>query len=268
MSQAGILNTSGGPVPPIVATSYVTDAGIAVPAANILNVLGGNNIGTTGVGNTITINVNDTTNHAVQIGNASGSLTSIGVGTNGQVLIGATGADPAFANLTSPDNSITFTTGANSLALSVTGGTTVGKTITGDSGGALSPVAGNWNIFGGPGVTTSGSGNTLTINSVVFTDQAATTTVTNDSGSFATAAITLNTPNAPAQGELLQFVCTSASALVVDASGTHLIRIGNQISSAGGTATSSAIGDSLTLRFRASDSTWYATSVVGNWTLA
>jgi hypothetical protein len=31
-----------------------------------------------------------TTNHAVQVGNASGQLTSLTVGTTGQVLIGAT----------------------------------------------------------------------------------------------------------------------------------------------------------------------------------
>jgi hypothetical protein len=41
MSQAGIINTGSGPVPPTVATSYVTDVNSpAIPAANILNVLG------------------------------------------------------------------------------------------------------------------------------------------------------------------------------------------------------------------------------------
>lgn len=147
-------------------------------------------------------------------------------------------------------------------------GTGLGQTITGDSGGALSPTAGNWNILGGPGVTTSGSGSTLTINSVVFTNQGSSTSVTSDSGSFATAAITLTTPAAPAQGEELVFVCTTANALVVDAASTHLIRIGSLVTSAGGTATSTAIGDSLTLRYRAADTTWYATSVIGTWLIA
>jgi hypothetical protein len=45
MSQV-IKNLAAGPVPPTVATSYVTDDGTAIPALNILNVLGGTGIET------------------------------------------------------------------------------------------------------------------------------------------------------------------------------------------------------------------------------
>lgn len=165
------LETSGS-----IPSTFTGNSGTATPSAGNLNVLGSGSITTTGSGSTITTSLTGLTNHSVQVGAGTATLTQLTVGTNGQVLIGATAANPAFATLTSSDSSITFTTGANTLSLQVAGGTTVGKTITGDSGGALSPTAGNWNIIGGTvsagtsPVKTAGSVSTLTIN--VQTSQA------------------------------------------------------------------------------------------------
>lgn len=153
-------------------TSFATDSGSATPAAGVITFDGVNNITFTGAGSTVSANVTGTTNHAVQVGNATASLTSLGVGTNGQALIGSTGADPVFATLTSSDSSIAFTTGAGSLSLQVASGTTVGKTITGDSGGALSPTAGNWNLLGSGSITTSGAASTLTTQLTGLTNHA------------------------------------------------------------------------------------------------
>ena len=57
MSQAGMLNTAAGPVPPSVPQQFTTDSGVAVPVANNLNVFGGTGATTSGAGSTITITV-------------------------------------------------------------------------------------------------------------------------------------------------------------------------------------------------------------------
>jgi len=63
-------------------------------------------------------------------------------------------------------------------------GSGLGETITGNTGGALSPTTGNWNIVGTGSITTSGSGSTLTVQLTGLTNHnvllgAGTSTVTN-----------------------------------------------------------------------------------------
>jgi len=48
------------------------------------------------------------------------AITALSVGTNGQVLVGSSSADPVFATLASSNGSITYATGAGSLGLTVT----------------------------------------------------------------------------------------------------------------------------------------------------
>lgn len=166
-------------------------------------------------------------------------------------------------------NSAQFTVDANGF-VSIGGGT-IATTYTADSGSAT-PAAGNLNILGGPGITTSATGSTVTINSVVFTNRNTAATVTADSGSFAiapsTIPVVLTLPATPAQGELLQFVCTTADILTLQAPAATTIRIGSLVSSSAGTATSTLIGDSLTLRYYATGTAWIATSVIGTWVVA
>src|SRR6266478_2110572 len=87
---AGFVLTSGGAG---VAPTYQ-----AVSASGaVTSVSGGNNITITGTATVPIVNVSGTTNHSVQLGNASGSLSSLSVGATGTVLIGNTGADPSFS---------------------------------------------------------------------------------------------------------------------------------------------------------------------------
>lgn len=198
------------------------------------------------------------------------TIGNIGAGNLQTVLqyASATAATDATKVGAAAFDSADFSVDANGFVTLAGGG--AGQTITGDSGGALSPTSGNWNILGRSGSKTSGSGSTLTVKSPPYTDQVGSTTVTLNSGSFATAAITLTLPASAglADGDLFEFVCTSASALVIQAVGTQKIRMGSLISSAAGTATSTAIGDTVCLRFRATDEIFYATSIVGVWLIA
>lgn len=164
-------------------------------------------------------------------------------------------------------DSARFTVDANGfVTLNASG---AGETITGDSGGALNPSAGNWNILGRSGSKTSGTGSTLTIKSPPYADQGGSTTVTLNSGSFATAAITLTTPVTAglADGDLLEFVATNG-VLVVQLAATQVGHLGSVATSVAGTFTSTATGDALCLRYQASTNDFWATSSIGVWTLA
>src|SRR5271157_4462420 len=91
---------------------------------------------------------------------STSALTALGVATNGQLPIGSTGADPVLATITA-GTGITVTNGAGAITIAVNGGIVI-ETLTGNSGGAISPTAGNINTLGTGSITISGSGSTLT----------------------------------------------------------------------------------------------------------
>jgi hypothetical protein len=168
---------------------FITDSGTAIPAAGVINLNGdGLNINTTGSGSTIHVDLNpnltltgltltgftggvlvsnnsgvisevSTTNHSLLIGNAAGTISSLGVATNGQLPIGSTGADPVLATITA-GTGITVTNGAGSISIAASG--SVPLTFNEDSGSAT-PSGGVITFHGGTGITTSGAGSTVTI---------------------------------------------------------------------------------------------------------
>ena len=101
------------------------------------------------------------TDGGVLVGSGTGAVTSLGQATNGQLIIGSTGADPVLAELTGGSN-ITVTNTAGAISIAATGlgsgtvqtvsatGTENGLTLTSDGdtvdptitlGGALANVA-------------------------------------------------------------------------------------------------------------------------------
>lgn len=206
------------------------------------------------------------------IGNAgSNPVQTIGTGATtmelrvqtSQALLAGDSGKIGLSNFDSTDFTVSA---AGFVELATTG---AGKTITGDDSVALSPVANNWNVFGRSGSKTSGLGATLTVKSPPYADQAAGVTVTLNSGSFATNAITLTTPATAglADGELVEFVATNG-VLVVQMNTGQVGHLGAAVTTSGGTFTGSSTGDSLSLRWQASTSDWWATSAAGVWVLA
>jgi len=148
-----------------IATSYPTDSGTAIPAGGELDIFGdGHNITTTGSVNEVVVGLTGITEHSLQVGGASQSLTQLGVATDGQLPIGSTGSDPVLSTLIAGSN-INITNGAGFIAISSTnpGGTVT--TLHTDDGHNVTATAGVINITGGTGIVTSGTigANTVTI---------------------------------------------------------------------------------------------------------
>jgi hypothetical protein len=156
MSQFGSFNPGTG-APPIETITGNTGGAVGPDGSGNINVVGAGNItvaGTAGT-NTETITLIGTTNHAVQVGNSSGSLTSLSVGTTNTALLGATGADPIFGqvpNAALVNSSITLSNGNNvtvtgspvalggTATIAVSGTTNHGVQV-GNAGGSLTSLA-------------------------------------------------------------------------------------------------------------------------------
>lgn len=118
------------------------DAGTATPSGGVITV-SGSSTGLTTTGSGSTIGLTGTlavahggtgaamlTSHGVLVGAGTSAVAGLTAGTNGQVLLGSTSANPAFGTLTT-STGVAFTTGAHALAIDVKSG-----------GFAVTPVAG------------------------------------------------------------------------------------------------------------------------------
>ena len=128
----------------VLSTGFISQASSTI--ASTLNITGALTldtaltVGNGGIGGT------SLTDNAVLVGSGTGAITALTVGTNGQILVGSSSADPVFATLNC-DTNLTCTTGAGTLEIDVNDaflvnnadGTTSGKLTIG--GGFVSQAS-------------------------------------------------------------------------------------------------------------------------------
>jgi hypothetical protein len=101
-----------------------------------------------------------------------------------------------------------------------------------------------------------------------WTDKATSFNAAAGNGYFVTATATATMPASPLQGNTISFeVDGVGSLLTITANTGQIIRAGKTVSAAAGTCVNNFQGDSITLVYRASDTSWQAISVIGTWTI-
>ncbi len=169
MSQAGTLAISEGSLPPEVPTSFVTDSGIAIPVAHVLNILGttvaagSTPFEFTGLGNTVTgeIQISQAIagTDATKVGLSSFNSAQFTVDANGFVSLTSSGT---VTSVSGTLNRITSTGGATPVIdisasyLGQSSITTLGTITTGVWNGTQISE-----IYGGTNQTTYAIGDIL-----------------------------------------------------------------------------------------------------------
>lgn len=169
-------------------------------------------------------------------------------------------------------------TGAlNGVTWAVLGGAAADvNTLSGDSGGNISPVAGNIALAGGTGVSTVGTAGTITFNVVGGglktvvdatgpTNSPAVNTriVPNTAG-----LLTINLPAVAAVGDLLQVTGLGAGGWILDAAAGDVIHTSGGDTSSGGTLASTNRYDAVRVVCVVANSEWVVESMDGVLTIA
>lgn len=169
------------------------------------------------------------TDHGVLLGSGTSAVTVTSVGTDGQLLIGATGADPAFASLTSTGGTVSFTAGTNSLNLEVSSG---GFTWTDVTGTSDTMVAQNGYVANNAGL------------------------------------VTLTLPASSTIGDTFKVITKGAGLVRIAQNASQSIQFAGSTTTtgAGGSLTATAVGDTLEIISTADDE-FYVVSSIGSWTV-
>ena len=206
-------------------------------------------------------------------------VTTLAVGTNGQIPVGSTGADPVFATV-GTGTGISTTTGAGTLTINNTGvtsavaGTAIG--VSGSTGAVTISNTGVTSAVAGTGISVSGATGAVTISATgggTRTVTAKTTSysvLSGDSGTFFTntgAAGTVNFTLPTASAGFWCSVYTDAvQTVTITAPASTTIKMGGTTSASAGNVTNAVAGNCITL-IAISSTQYVAIGYTGSWTV-
>lgn len=148
------------------------------------------------------------------------------------------------------------------------------QTLTPDSGGAVSPIANNINVNGGPNVQTSaGVPGQLIITAMGFASftwvgvAGAAQTLAPNTGYYVLNAglVTFTLPALCAAGTIMRVATTGLGTWQIVCNGGQIIGGAGTSTSVGGTLSSNTNNDSVELLCTLANSTWVIISGMGNW---
>jgi hypothetical protein len=273
--------SGGGGGTGILTITGNTGGPITADGANNINVVGtANQVTVTGAGHTETISLIGPytpatyTAHGVLIGEGTSSIVATTPGTTGQVLIGSTGADPAFGaiGVNSGLTAHSLVVSEGNSAFVALGAATNGQLPIGNTG--ADPTLAT--LTAGTGVTIANGAGSITVNAVgggltwsVVTVNATfsvnTGVIANKAGTLAMAL-----PTTSAVGDMLRItgINTATGWQITQAAGQQIFfGTSSTTAGAGGSLTSTAIRDSIELVCVVANLTWNVLSSIGNITV-
>ena len=131
------------------------------------------------------------------------------------------------------------------------------RTITAGAGITVSNGSG---VSGNPTITATGQGMT-------WTDQSTSFNAVASNGYFSTGTLAATLPASPSEGDTIAFVATSTNVCTITGNTGQVIQLGTVSSAAAGTCASNKAGDSITLTYRSTGTTWWGRAVQGTWTI-
>jgi hypothetical protein len=160
------IDTSGDPVThTLTVTAFdatETQKGVVELATDAEAIAGSASTNLAIIPSSLTAKLGTQTANGIAYGaGTSSALQWTSAGTDGQLIIGATGGAPAFADLTSTGGTIAITAGANTLNIDVD--VEVATQFDTDSGSAI-PSGNILDILGGTNINTAGATNVVTVN--------------------------------------------------------------------------------------------------------